>query len=187
MTDQLFIGEKVRLTELKKSDIERITGWYRFSDFARMYDGTPARPRPQENWEEWYNMVRQDKEGYNFAIRTLEDDDIIGLIDITGILWNSRCAWLGIAIGSSEHYGKGYGSEAMRLLMKFAFYELNLHRLQLTVFEYNTRAIALYEKLGFVKEGTYREFLERDGKRYDMMLYGLLRREWIAQYEPSSE
>ena len=69
----------------------------------------------------------------------------------------------------------------MRLALKFAFDELNLHRVQLTVFAYNDRAIALYEKLGFQREGTFREFLHRDGARYDMYLYGLLRREWEAR------
>jgi RimJ/RimL family protein N-acetyltransferase len=66
----------------------------------------------------------------------------------------------------------------MTLALNFAFEELNMHRVQLTVFQYNERAVALYEKLGFQKEGVYREFLHRDGKRYDMYLYGLLRSEW---------
>ncbi len=71
----------------------------------------------------------------------------------------------------------------MRLLLTFAFDELNLHRVQLTVFSYNRPAIALYEKLGFQREGTFREFLQRDGRRHDMFLYGLLRREWQAREE----
>ena len=58
---------------------------------------------------------------------------------------------------------------------------MNLHRVQLTVFAYNERALALYERLGFQREGVYREFIQRDGVRYDMYLYGLLRREWEAQ------
>jgi RimJ/RimL family protein N-acetyltransferase len=87
-------------------------------------------------------------------------------------------AWLGIGIGDREQWGKGYGREAMELVLRYGFHELNLHRIQLTVFEYNERAIALYEKLGFRREGVYREFMQRDGKRYDMLLYGLLRREW---------
>ena len=66
-------------------------------------------------------------------------------------------------------------------LLDPAFGELNLHRVQLTVFAYNERAIALYEKLGFVREGVYREFMACDGVRYDMYLYGLLRREWEAR------
>jgi RimJ/RimL family protein N-acetyltransferase len=66
----------------------------------------------------------------------------------------------------------------MELMIQYAFREINLHRLQLTVFSYNKRAIKLYEKLGFTKEGIYREFLEQDLKRHDMYLYGLLRPDW---------
>jgi RimJ/RimL family protein N-acetyltransferase len=66
----------------------------------------------------------------------------------------------------------------MGLVARYAFDELNLHRLQLTVIDYNPRAIAMYERLGFVREGNYREFGERDGARYDLFLYGLLRPEW---------
>ncbi len=64
--------------------------------------------------------------------------------------------------------------------MRFAFDEVNLRRLSLTVFAYNTRAIRLYEGMGFVREGTFREFLVRDGQPHDMLLYGLLEREWRA-------
>ena len=73
----------------------------------------------------------------------------------------------------------------MDLILRFAFNELNLHRVQLTVFEYNDRAVAVYERLGFQREGVYREALYRDGVRYDMYLYGLLRREWEAQQTSS--
>jgi RimJ/RimL family protein N-acetyltransferase len=66
----------------------------------------------------------------------------------------------------------------MGLALRFAFDELNLHRLQLTAFSYNERAVALYEKLGFRQEGVFREFLQRDGRRHDMILFGLLRHEW---------
>ena len=102
----------------------------------------------------------------------------MGFIEIDGILWTHGAGWLGIGIGEREHWGQGIGGEAMRLALNFAFNELNLHRIQLTVFAYNERAIALYEKLGFVREGVYREALHRDGQRYDMILYGLLRREY---------
>jgi RimJ/RimL family protein N-acetyltransferase len=69
----------------------------------------------------------------------------------------------------------------MDLVIHYAFDELNLHRLQLSVIAYNARAIAMYEKLGFVREGNYREFVERDGARHDLLLYGLLRPEWCQR------
>ncbi|WP_291634364.1 GNAT family protein, partial [Clostridium sp.] len=74
--------------------------------------------------------------------------------------------------------GRGYAKEALRLTIDFGFEELNLHRIELTVLEYNEPAIKLYERLGFKREGVYREFIHRDGKRYDMYLYGMLRPEW---------
>jgi len=129
----------------------------------------------------WVEGAQKSTTGYLFAIRTLEGDDLLGFVEVNGILWNQGTAWLGIGVGDQENRGKGIGAEAMSLALRFAFHELNLHRVQLTVFAYNNRAIALYEKLGFQREGVYREFLHRDGLRYDMYLYGLLRREWEAQ------
>ncbi len=82
---------------------------------------------------------------------------------------------------ASETASNGARATAARrsdLILKYGFNELNLHRIQLTVFEYNERGIALYEKLGFRREGVFREFMLREGRRYDMYLYGLLRREW---------
>ena len=111
-------------------------------------------------------------------VRLVEGEELIGYAELDGILWTHRNCWIGIGIGRQDHWGLGYGKETMELILKFAFHELNLHRVQLSVFSYNDRAIALYEQLGFTKEGSFREHLERDGERYDMHLYGLLREEW---------
>jgi RimJ/RimL family protein N-acetyltransferase len=83
-----------------------------------------------------------------------------------------------MGIGERDAWGQGYGTEALHLALQYAFDELNLHRITLTVIAYNERAIALYERAGFQREGVFREFGQRDGKRYDMYLYGLLRPEW---------
>jgi RimJ/RimL family protein N-acetyltransferase len=69
----------------------------------------------------------------------------------------------------------------MELALNFAFRELNLYRVQLTVFSYNERALKLYEKMGFKREGVFRDFIQRDGRRHDMILFGLLRREWAER------
>ena len=89
-----------------------------------------------------------------------------------------RTTFVSIGIGDVRHRGHGYGRDAMHVGLNFVFNELNLYRVCLTVFSYNESAIALYEALGFTREGVYREHLERDGRRYDMYLYGLLRPEW---------
>jgi len=71
----------------------------------------------------------------------------------------------------------------MRILLEFGFNDLNFHRIQLNVLEFNDKAIALYERCGFRKEGVLREFVLRDGKRYNLVLYGLLKNEWIKKNE----
>jgi RimJ/RimL family protein N-acetyltransferase len=127
--------------------------------------------------------VRQDERTIPFAIRALEDDRLLGTLELDEILWAHRVCGVAVAIGERENWGRGFGSEAVALGLGFAFRELNLHRVTATVFAYNDRSIALLEKVGFQREGTYREFLERDGERHDMFLYGILRPEWMARSE----
>jgi RimJ/RimL family protein N-acetyltransferase len=105
---------------------------------------------------------------------------LIGYLELDEIDWQHGVCWLGVGIGSRSHWGQGYGREAVRLALEFAFDELNLHRVQASVFAYNSRSRALFESLGFQCEGALREFLNRDGIRHDMLLYGQLRREWQA-------
>ena len=83
-----------------------------------------------------------------------------------------------IGIGEADFWSKGYGTDAMGVMLRFGFTELNLHRISLTVFEQNPRGIRSYEKCGFKHEGRIRDFLLRDGKRSDMLHMGILHREW---------
>ena len=127
---------------------------------------------------QWLDDTHKSTDTFLFAVRPLDKGELIGYVELDGILWTHRVTGVSIAIGEAKQWGKGYGSEVMQLVLRFAFDELNLHRVQLTVFSYNERAIALYEKLGFQREGVHREHLQRDGRRYDMYLYGFLRSEW---------
>jgi RimJ/RimL family protein N-acetyltransferase len=174
-------GKTVRLTAVEKEDLPAIGRWYEDAGFARLFDATPAAPKSASQLADWLEEVQKDKSGFLFAIRPVEEDTLLGYVELDGILWADGNAWIGLGLGRRDNWGKGYGSEAMQLTLKFAFDELNLHRVQLSVFAYNERAIALYEKLGFVREGTYREHIQREGQFYDMLLYGLLRREWQGQ------
>jgi RimJ/RimL family protein N-acetyltransferase len=116
-----------------------------------------------------------------FMIRALQDDRIIGEIGLDGVSWSNGNAWVGISIGEKEYWGKGYGTDALQVLLRYAFTELNLHRINLTVFEYNPRAIRSYEKAGFVHEGRERKALLRGGQRWDMIYMGILRKDWEMQ------
>lgn len=171
-------GHKVRLASIREQDLPIIAKWYENSEFLRLLDAVPAIPKSERSFKKWVENEDDSNDEFHLAIRLKESDGIIGFIEIDGILWNQRNGWLAIAIGDASHQNQGLGTEALTLALNFCFGELNLHRVQLSVFEYNKRAIALYEKLGFQKEGRYREFLKRDGETYDMILYGLLEPEW---------
>jgi len=176
----LLRGSRVRLAALTSDDLPAIARWYEDAEFMRLYDSRPAVPKTEAELGQWLEDLHKSKDTLAFAIRPVDRDDLMGTLEIDGILWPHGVCGLGIAIGDRVNWGKGYGYEAARLALAFAFDELNLHRVQVTVFSYNERSVALFEKLGFRREGVYREFLQREGRRYDMILYGILDREWRA-------
>ena len=178
LTSHLLRGKKVRLTALEPRDLRILASWYESADFMRRWDAAPAMPKTEQQVADYVSDQQKSKSAFVFAIRPLDQDDMIGYIELDGIVWSQGAGWVSVGIGDPVQRGKGIGEEAMRLLLQFAFDELNLRRVQLTVFSYNDPAIRLYEKLGFQREGTFREFLQRDGQVFDMYLYGILRREW---------
>jgi len=180
MSVSLMIGTQVRLMPMSPQDVKTLTRWYNDPDFLRLYD-PGARPRTEDQIAQTIAAQQESPNSHVFAIRTLASPEMIGYVELDSIMWAQRVGWLSIGFGSAEHRGKGYGTEAMQLLLRFAFADLGLHRVQLTVYAHNFAAIHLYEKLGFVREGTFREFLELDGTRVDLCLYGILQREWQAR------
>jgi RimJ/RimL family protein N-acetyltransferase len=182
----LMRGEQVYLAAVEEADMATISGWTKDSDYLRLYDSRAAGPRTIAEVTAEIKEAQGSKTGYIFGLRRLPDDLLIGLVELDGISWPHGTSFLSIGIGEARHRGHGYGREAMALLLRFAFDELNLYRVCLTVFAYNEAAIGLYEHLGFVREGTYREHLHRDGRRHDMILYGILRHEWQGNDGPSA-
>lgn len=167
----VFTGKKVRLTSMKKGDLPTYRAWNSIESFGRYYNASPIREESEKNAE--ILIEEHSDRTFRFAIRPIDSEDFLGLCAIEDIVWPHRVGWVSIALGPDYH-GKGYGKEAMELLINYAFNEVNLHRIQLSVFSYNDSAIKLYESLGFTHEGSFREWLQRDGKRHDMHLYGLL-------------
>lgn len=184
LSENILTGDRVCLTAVTKDDVPTLARWHNDAGFLRLLNAPAAKPQTQDDVAKWLEEAQKAPNGFLFAVRPRDGDSLLGFVEVDGILWSHGVGWLGIGIGDREHWGQGIGREALRLALNFAFNELNLHRVQLTVFGYNERAIALYEKLGFVREGVYRECLHRDGQRHDMLLYGLLQREWLASLSP---
>lgn len=102
----------------------------------------------------------------------------IGITSLIGLDFKNRSAECILDIGEKEFWGKGYGSESLRLLLDYAFLELNLHRVSLRVFAFNDKAVALYEKIGFKREGVSRQAVFRKGQWHDILHMGILQEEY---------
>ncbi|NWG15483.1 MAG: GNAT family N-acetyltransferase [Chloroflexi bacterium] len=182
LSSTLFEGRRVRLVPLVPADAQYLARWQMDADYLRLLDAQdPAYPKTEQQLVDWIHDRRRGNTTYLFGIRLQAGDELIGFIELGDILWPHRTSWLAVGIGDRAQRGQGYGYEALALALDFAFLELNLYRVQLTVFEYNEPAIKLYEKLGFRREGAFREFMQRDGRRWDMHLYGILAHEWAER------
>lgn len=185
MKNDLFTGALVRLVvEDPQKIAEEISHWSRDSEYWRLEDSDPARVLSAKAVKEWVEkeLEEHQQDVFMFHIRTVDGDHLIGGVELDEVRWNHGETFVGIGIGDRAYWGKGYGTEAMRLILRFAFMELNLQRVSLNVFAYNPRAIRSYEKIGFVHEGRQRGVLRRDGQRFDLVFMGILREEWLARY-----
>ena len=186
---QLFEGRDIRFGPIDyEKDPEIESKWTHDSAFMRMYEINPARPLSaaivKKQYEKLEKQVEEDKNLYHFMIRAKEDDRLIGKAVIQWVEWTNGNAWVHLGIGSADDQRKGYGSQALSMLVRFAFAELNLFRLSARVPEYNEAAISLFSKFGFVEEVRRRQALDRDGRRWDLIVFGLLNSEWQDQAKP---
>ena len=179
MSNDRFSGKLIRLCPVdKEKDAALYAAWNRNSEYKRLADLGPSSLYPVSMIKSW---VESDGDSsYNFAIETLADGKRIGSVGLWGINWTNRSAWVGIGIGDPDYWGKGCGTEAMQFILKYAFADLNMHRVQLGVYEFNKRAIRSYEKCGFKMEGAERELVCKEDQRWNSYNMGILISEWQA-------
>ena len=176
-----FTGESLRLCAIEPDeDAELFSRWSANSEFSRLLNSIPARPDSAKKIRSRLERDESDPDTIVFGLQTLTEDQLIGFVALDGIDWQQQNSFLGIGIGESELWGKGYGTEAMRLILRYAFDILGLERVTLDVFEYNERAYRSYLNVGFVEEGRLRQYLNRDGRRWDLIYMGILCEEWEA-------
>lgn len=187
ITTSLYTGKLVRLTRIEfEKDPETLAQWTQDASLMRMLGDTPARPlapfQIKKRLEGIEKEMDEKHEMFYFHIRPLDDEKLVGWAKIYWVLWPSQIANIELAIGPSEQK-KGYGSDASRLLLRLAFDELNLNRLTVKIPAYNIPAIDFARKFGFSEEARRREVILRDGRRWDSLLFGLLRSEWSVNHE----
>lgn len=172
-------GERIRFRGMERADLPRFVEWVNDPAVRRGISSfLPISMAREELWFE--DMLKLPIEEHPFAMEILDREKwvLAGSIGLMHIDWRSRKAEIGIMIGEKRFWNKGYGTEAMRLIMQHGFETLNLHRLYLRVFSDNPGAIRAYEKAGFVHEARMRETHFADGKYIDDLMMSMLRLEW---------
>jgi len=173
-----IVGERLYLSPFDVDDIKIYSKWAEWMNdrtVADFYGGyhnavTPASAK----------KTLDELTGCRFAIVLLDGDIMIGHISLHDIDHLNRNAFMGIFIGDEEYRRKGYGGEAIRLLLDFGFNTWNLHNIMLSVHEDNAAAISCYKKIGFKEAGRRREWVFKNGKYIDRIYMDLLAREFYG-------
>lgn len=184
---QLFVGNTICLGPIDhEKDPAIISQWTHNPEYLRMVDTVPAYPnsaaQAKKKLEALEKKLDESKNLYWFHIRDREDDRLLGFATIRWIEWTHGTGWVHLGIGSPQDWRKGLGTQVLDLLLDYAFSELNLFRLSAVIPEYNLGAQRLFQKAGFIEEVRRRQALNRDGRRWDLLMYGLLREEWEGRH-----
>ncbi|WP_078596092.1 GNAT family N-acetyltransferase [Evansella clarkii] len=175
----LLNSKNIRLRKMENEDIEKYHQWR--NDLEVMETTSPVLDvySLDETRNFVTNVILNASSSRSYIIELKEEKVPIGVTSLINIDTKNRNAECIIDIGEKEYWGKGYGTEAFKLLIDYAFLELNLHRLSLRVFSLNEKAVHIYTKLGFVKEGVIRESLYRHGQWHDIINMGILKEDYI--------
>lgn len=176
----MLVGKRVCLRAIEREDLERFVRFFADPEVRAHLDMVLGPGSAQEiTWFE--EQVRQPLLEQPFAVDLVQGTEkprLIGGAALRGFDWRNRSAELGLVIGDKSVWGQGLGTEVTRLLLRHAFFTLNLHRVWLRVFGDHARARRVYEKVGFTLEGRQRDGDFRDGRYRDVLVYSLLAREW---------
>ncbi len=176
-------GSKTRLRALKHDDLRHFVRWINDPETRRFM--AMRYPLSQAEEEKWWQSRAEGDGDHIFAVETL-DGTYIGNIGLHSIERENRRAMLGIIVGEKSYWGQGYGTDAIQAMLRWAFEYLNLHRVYLTVYAYNKRAIRSYEKCGFRHEGTMRQARYTDGQYFDELMMGILRDEFLEGHRETT-
>ena len=180
----MYKGNLVKLRAYKEEDIELATEFINDEENKKLL--CIGVPFPMTKWEE-ESWIKSRKVGinytYDFAIESLESGKYIGGCSINESDTKNRRCTIGIMIGDKTCWSKGYGSDALNVLIKFIFEELNMEKIKLCVFEFNGRAKACYKKVGFKEEGILKKEIFRNGKYYDVILMAMFREDFEKKNE----
>ena len=176
----MFEGKQVLLRSLELTDAETINLQFNWLEVRRFLD--MPYPLSIEDTKQWIKKTweaRKNHQYYLFAIEHTKLQQLLGVCGLMDISKINHKAELMIVIYEDRNYDKGYGTEALRLLLNFGFKQLNLHRIVLFTHDINMRAQRVYEKIGFKPGGRRRQASFFEGAYHDLLLYDLLASEFL--------
>jgi RimJ/RimL family protein N-acetyltransferase len=169
-------NKSITLKPIPPEDLPILFEW--INDREQVIFNAPYKPVTQKEHQEWFDDLQTRNDKVLFGIYNMDNKKIIGTCQLINIHSIHRTAELQIRIGEKGYRGKGFGKKAVLLLLKFAFMDLNLNRVYLHVFSNNDRAIHIYNKIGFNKEGVLRKSAYIDGCYVDIVVMGILSSEF---------
>lgn len=174
----LFTGERIHLRKVTVHDAELYHEWRNNTEVMEWTSSALDVYTFQET-EAFIKSISTSSTSKSYMIQLNESSKPIGVVSLVNVDYKNRNAECIIDIGEKDYWGSGYGKEAMSLSLRYSFLELNLHKVYLHVFSFNKRAIALYEKLGFVKEGELKEHVFRSGKWHGITIMALTQERYL--------
>lgn len=180
-------GRLVRLRALERTDAEKAHRWMNDAELRELLHGM-RYPVSVEDEERWIEGARSSS--FSRVVLAIETEEgvHIGNVELRAVSAEDRRGELGIVIGDKDYWGKGYGTDAIVTLLRFAFGVMNLHRVWLTTGEDNPRASACYRRCGFREEGRLRQDRYLGGRYWDTIVMGVLREEFeVAHASGASE
>ncbi len=176
--DSLLEGKLVRLRAREPEDEPLLFQWFNDPEVTQYL----TLRYPLSHAQEAEFIAKSATISYDhasFGVETIAEKRLIGGVGLEHVSPENRGAVLGIAIGDKQFWDGGFGTDAMRVLCRFGFAMMNLHRIELEVFAENARAVHVYEKVGFRIEGTRRQASFKFGRYQDLHVMGLLEEEFV--------
>lgn len=171
-----LIGEKIYLRPFERDDLDHIRKWYNDPELRGQIEIT--EPYNTVKTEQWFDNICTDSHRIWFAIALKENDAVIGECGLLRMFAAWKSTDLTMIIGEHDAQDKGYGSEAIQLLLDYAFGHLGFHRVALGVVGFNENAIRFYEKNGFKREGVQRDGYFYNHRYYDFVMMSILEDEF---------
>jgi RimJ/RimL family protein N-acetyltransferase len=176
----MLTGSLIRLRAVEMDDLDRYLAWINDAEVVQYIATAAPHPVSRVQEEEWIRqaVTHTRPPEITYAIETLEDARHIGSVSLHRVAHPARHSVLGIMIGDKTCWDRGFGTDAVMTMLRYAFEELNLNRVWLEVHDFNLRAIACYRKCGFIEEGRLRQDRYRNGQYGDTIVMGVLREEF---------